>query len=179
VSRSLRVQLTVTYPKILPKGVSPDFPSLGLFRSRHACRLGIPDESSTWCMRSTGLGHELLRHPRRLQSIKKKSFKRDRPRGPSPPTPPGIRITYQGDSVDCFGIAADRGFGILCPHEHHSFEQLRFRQLYSHCTKGLLTTSTVRAFSLLISGSACLLLRLSALECLTSFACHKTYYALC
>jgi len=40
---------------------------------------------------------------------------RERPRGPSPPTPPGIRITYQGDSVDCFGIAADRGFGILCP----------------------------------------------------------------
>jgi len=31
-------------------------------------------------------------------------------------------------------------------HEHHSFEQLRFRQLYSHYTKGLLTTSTVRAF---------------------------------
>ena len=31
-------------------------------------------------------------------------------------------------------------------HEQHSFEQLRFRQLYSHCTEGLLTTSTVRAF---------------------------------
>jgi len=31
-------------------------------------------------------------------------------------------------------------------HEHHSFEQLRFRQLYSHGTEGLLTTSTVRAF---------------------------------
>jgi hypothetical protein len=36
-------------------------------------------------------------------------------------------------------------------HEHHSFEQLRFRQLYSRYTKGLLTTSTVRAFSLLVA----------------------------
>jgi hypothetical protein len=39
-------------------------------------------------------------------------------------------------------------------HEHHSFEQLRFRQLYPHWAKGLLTTSTVRAFSLPVSGSA-------------------------
>ena len=63
--------------------------------------------------------------------------------------------------------------------EHHSFEQLRFRQLYSHYTKGLLTTSTVRAFSLPVSGSAYLFLHLSALECLTSLACQYTYYTLC
>jgi hypothetical protein len=59
-------------------------------------------------------------------------------------------------------------------HEHRSFEQLRFRQLYSHYTKDLLTTSTVRAFSHLVSGSAYLFLRLSALECLTSFTCQQT-----
>ena len=59
-------------------------------------------------------------------------------------------------------------------HEHHSFEQLRFRQLYSHWAKSLLATSTVWAFSLLVSGSAYLFLRLSALECLTSFAYQQT-----
>jgi hypothetical protein len=47
-------------------------------------------------------------------------------------------------------------------HEHHSFEQLRSRQLHLHYTKGLLTASTFRAFSLLVSGSADLFLRLSA-----------------
>jgi hypothetical protein len=31
-------------------------------------------------------------------------------------------------------------------HEHRSFEQLRFRQLYSHWPQGLLAASTVRAF---------------------------------
>lgn len=71
------------------------------------------------------------------------------------------------------------GSAFSVQHERHSCEQLRFRQLYSHYTKGLLTTSTVRAFSLPVTGSAYLFLRLSALECLTSFACQKTYYALC
>jgi hypothetical protein len=57
-------------------------------------------------------------------------------------------------------------------HEHHSLEQLRFRQLYPYWVKGLLSTSTVRVFSVRFPARHISFSAFRLPECLRSSACH-------